>query len=196
MVATLVREQVSILFTIGGDGTLRGAAALCEEIARQGLKIGVVGVPKTIDNDIPLMDRSFGFHTAVSRAVEAIRAAHCEAFSHRRGVALVKLMGRDSGFIALHATIASGDVNLCLIPECDFEVETVLRYVEHRLETRNHCVIVVAEGAGQKNFGSTGERDPSGNVRFVDVGIELKVGIFVSCWGFLMFGCRSCWRRG
>jgi 6-phosphofructokinase 1 len=113
--------------------------------------------------------------TAVSRAVTAIESAHCEAFSQRRGVAIVKLMGRDSGFIALHATMASGDVNLCLIPECKFELDTVVAFVSKRLERRDHCVVVIAEGAGQECFGAgNGERDASGNVKFADVGVELK----------------------
>ncbi len=176
MVDCLVTEGVSVLFTIGGDGTLRGASAICEEIHRRKLCISVIGVPKTIDNDIPLTERSFGFATAVARAVSAISSAHCEAFSHERGLALVKLMGRDSGFIALEATIASGDVNLCLIPECKFDLDSVVAFVEHRLAIRNHCVVVVAEGAGQDCFGAgaEAERDASGNVRFVDVGVELK----------------------
>jgi 6-phosphofructokinase 1 len=111
----------------------------------------------------------------VSRAVTAIESAHCEAFSQRRGVALVKLMGRDSGFIALHATLASGDVNLCLIPECSFDLDTVIDLVDKRLERRDHCVVVIAEGAGQDCLGSgSGERDASGNVKFADVGVELK----------------------
>lgn len=126
MVDCLEREKISVLFTIGGDGTLRGANAVCDEISRRHLSVCVLGVPKTIDNDIPLMQRTFGFNTAVSRAVEAIASAHCEAFSHRNGVALVKLMGRDSGFIALEAAIASGDVNLCLIPEAPFDVDVVI----------------------------------------------------------------------
>ena len=178
MVDCLVREKVSILFVIGGDGTLRGGRAICQEISRRNLRISVVGVPKTVDNDVPLMERTFGFETAVARAVDAISAAHCEAFSQRDGIGLVKLMGRDSGFIALHATVASGEVNLCLIPECDFSPDRVVEYVEDRLARRGHCVIVVAEGAGQKCFrpppGSEQEFDASGNVRFVDVGLELK----------------------
>jgi 6-phosphofructokinase 1 len=177
MVDTLVKENVSMLFTIGGDGTLRGAKAICDEILFRSLPISVIGVPKTIDNDIPITERTFGFNTAVSRAVEAISSAHCEAFSHRRGVALVKLMGRDSGFIALNATMASGDVNLCLIPECKFDLDTIVDYIENRLRRRSHCLIVVAEGAGQDCFGAgaSGEKDKSGNTVFVDVGIELKV---------------------
>jgi 6-phosphofructokinase 1 len=133
-------------------------------------------VPKTIDNDVPLTERSFGFATAVARAVEAISSAHCEAFPHKKGLALVKLMGRESGFIALEATIASGDVNLCLLPECEFDVEVILRFIENRFERRNHCVVVVAEGAGQKCFGGDKEKDHdvSGNVKLVDVGIALK----------------------
>jgi 6-phosphofructokinase 1 len=175
MIATLQKENISILFAIGGDGTLRGAHALCEEILKRQLCISVVGVPKTIDNDIPLMERTFGFSTAVERAVGAIQAAHCEAYSQPNGVALVKLMGRESGAIACEASLASGDVNLCLIPEVDFDLDCVLHYVQQRLDCRSHCVVVVAEGAGQKLFADRNlGNDASGNARLGDIGGELK----------------------
>lgn len=175
MITTLERENVSILFTIGGDGTLKGSHALSEEILKRGLKISVVGIPKTIDNDIPLMDRTFGFSTAVERAVNAIQAAHCEAFSQPNGVAVVKLMGRDSGSIACEASLASGDVNLCLIPEVDFDLTCVTDYVQRRLDSRGHCVVVVAEGAGQKLFKDRNlGNDASGNARLGDIAGELK----------------------
>lgn len=174
MITTLQREKVSILFTIGGDGTLKGAKALSERILEKKLDISVIGIPKTIDNDIPLMEKTFGFNTAVERAVTAIESGHCEAWSHERGVAIVKLMGRDSGFIAVEASIASGEVNLCLIPEHCFDLDNVTDYVKNRLQARNHCLIVVAEGAGQHCFGALDEVDVSGNERFVDVGVELK----------------------
>ena len=175
MVDTLVRENVSILFTIGGDGTLRGAEAITTEIKMRKLLISIVGIPKTIDNDIPLMERTFGFSTAVSRAVEAIKSAHCEAHSHRNGISIVKLMGRDSGFVAASAAIASGEVNLCLIPECEFDLNCVTDYIRSRLAIRDHCLIVVAEGAGQHLFqADDSPKDKSGNTRFIDIGIELK----------------------
>lgn len=174
MVDTLERMNVGILFTVGGDGTLRGASALSAEIGRRGLKIAVVGVPKTIDNDISYIQRSFGFATAVSEAGRAISSAHIEARGARKGIGLVKLMGRESGFIAAYAALAYSDVNFCLIPEVPFTIEGFLKALEERLENRGHAVIVAAEGAGQDILKKTGERDASGNVRFQDVGIFLR----------------------
>jgi 6-phosphofructokinase 1 len=174
MVDTLDRMNLGILFAVGGDGTLRGAQAISEEIGRRGLKIGVIGIPKTIDNDISYVERSFGFETAVSRAVEAIDAAHTEAKGARNGIGLVKLMGRESGFIAVFASLARSDVNFCLIPEVPFSLEKLREAVRDRLMRSGHAVIVVAEGAGQQLMGETGERDASGNVRFKDIGLFLK----------------------
>jgi 6-phosphofructokinase 1 len=174
MVDTLDRMNLGMLFAVGGDGTLRGAQAIAEEITRRGLKISVVGIPKTIDNDISFVERSFGFETAVSMAVEAIDAAHTEAKGARNGIGLVKLMGRESGFIATFASLARSDVNLCLIPEVPFSLEKLCGFVEDRLRRRGHAVIVVAEGAGQELMESGAERDASGNIRFKDIGIFLK----------------------
>jgi 6-phosphofructokinase 1 len=174
MVDTLERMKIGILFTVGGDGTLRGASAICEEIERRRLKIAVIGVPKTIDNDISYIQRSFGFATAVSEAGRAITSAHIEALGARNGIGLVKLMGRESGFIAVYAALAYSDVNFCLIPEVPFTVERFLKALYARLEKRGHAVIVVAEGAGQDILEKTGERDPSGNIRFQDVGVFLR----------------------
>ncbi len=174
MVDTLERMNVGILFAVGGDGTLRGAGAIAQEVNRRNLKISVIGVPKTIDNDISSVDMSFGFVTAVSEARGAISAAHTEALGGRNGVGLVKLMGRDSGFIAAYASLATNHVNFCLVPEVKFTVEALLRALEERLKNRGHAVIVVAEGAGQDLVQGTGERDASGNVRFSDVGLYLK----------------------
>lgn len=174
MVDTLERMNVGILFTIGGDGTLRGAQAIAEEAGKRGLKIAVIGVPKTIDNDISAMQRSFGFETAVTEAGKAITSAHTEALGARNGVGLVKLMGRESGFIAAFATLAYNDVNICLIPEIPFTLEGLLQILEERLEQRGHAVIVVGEGAGQELMQSTQERDASGNVRFGDIGLFLR----------------------
>jgi 6-phosphofructokinase 1 len=174
MVDTLDRMNLGILFAVGGDGTLRGAQAIAEEIGRRGLKISVIGVPKTIDNDISYVERSFGFETAVSRAVEAIDAAHTEAKGARNGIGLVKLMGRESGFIAVFSSLARSDVNFCLIPEVPFGLEKLLEAVRDRLKRSGHAVIVVAEGAGQDLMGQTGERDASGNVKFKDIGLFLK----------------------
>jgi 6-phosphofructokinase 1 len=174
MVDTLERMNVGILFTIGGDGTLRGAQAIAEEIGRRNLKIGVVGIPKTIDNDISFVQRSFGFLTAVSEATTAIYSAHAEAEGARNGIGLVKLMGRHAGFIAAHATLANSDVNFCLVPEVPFTLEGFLAALKARLESRQHAVVVVAEGAGQELIETKGERDASGNIRLGDIGVFLK----------------------
>jgi len=176
MVDTLLSRGVGALFTIGGDGTLRGTSALAEEIARRNLAIPVVGIPKTIDNDIEWVDRSFGFVTAVEEAKRAISAAHVEARGALNGVGLVKLMGRQSGFIAAHATLSSSDVNFCLVPEVRFALEGdggLLRVLERRLERRHHAVIAVAEGAGQELMKATLAQDASGNARLGDVGSML-----------------------
>ncbi len=174
MVDTLERMNIGILFTLGGDGTLRGASAISKEIERRRLKIAVVGIPKTIDNDISYIQRSFGFATAVSEAGRAITSAHIEAKGARNGIGLVKLMGRESGFIAAYAALAYGDVNFCLIPEIPFTLESFLKALNERLGQKSHAVIVVAEGAGQDILGKTGERDASGNIRFQDIGVFLR----------------------
>jgi 6-phosphofructokinase 1 len=174
MVDTLERMNVGLLFTIGGDGTLRGAQAISEEVGRRGLKIGVIGIPKTIDNDISFVQSSFGFDTAVSESRTAIDSAHAEAIGARNGVGLVKLMGRESGFIAAYATMANSDVNFCLIPEAPFSLEGFLKALKERLKSRGHAVIVVGEGAGQDLMQGTGARDASGNVKFSDIGLFLK----------------------
>ncbi len=174
MVDTLERMNIGILFAIGGDGTLKGAQAIAEEIESRGLKIGVIGIPKTIDNDISHVDSSFGFDTAVSEARTAIYSAHNEAVAARNGIGLVKLMGRESGFIAAYATLSNNDVNFCLIPEKRFTLEGFLSALGQRLERRGHAVVVVGEGAGQDMVGLNGEKDLSGNVRFGDVGLFLR----------------------
>ena len=173
MVDTLERMNVGILFTIGGDGTLRGAQAIVEEIGRRGLKIGVIGIPKTIDNDISYVERSFGFETAVAESRTAIYSAHTEATGARNGIGLVKLMGRESGFIAAYAALANNDVNFCLVPEVRFTIEGFLGALKERLERRGHAV-VVGEGTGQDLVDISQERDPSGNIRFGDIGILLR----------------------
>jgi 6-phosphofructokinase 1 len=166
--------NVGLLFTIGGDGTLRGAQAIAEEIGRRGLKIGVIAIPKTIDNDISYVEASFGFETAVSESRTAIESANTEAEGARNGIGLVKLMGRDSGFIAAYAALANNDVNFCLIPEVLFTLEGLVKALKERLERRGHAVIVVGEGAGQNLMEGAGERDASGNIRFSDIGLFLK----------------------
>jgi 6-phosphofructokinase 1 len=174
MADTLERMNIGILFTIGGDGTLRGARALAEEIGRRNLKISVIGVPKTIDNDISHIQKSFGFETAVTESRTAIYSANMEALGARNGLGLVKLMGRESGFIAAHAALASSDVNYCLIPEVPFTMEAFMKTLKERLELRHHAVIVAAEGAGQDLMEKTNEQDASGNIRLEDIGIFLK----------------------
>ena len=174
MVDTLDRMNVGILFTIGGDGTLRGAQAISEEIGRRNLKIGVIGIPKTIDNDISYVQQSFGFETAVTETRTAIYSAHREATGAKNGVGLVKLMGRHSGFIAAYATLANSDVNFCLIPEVPFSLEGFLKALGKRLEDRGHAVVVVGEGAGQDLMEKVQGQDASGNIRLGDIGLFLK----------------------
>ena len=177
IVDTLESNNINILFTIGGDGTLRGAYAISQEIKARGLKIAVVGIPKTIDNDLAYIQTSFGFDTAVSLAVPVVRGAHVEAKNAINGIGLVKVMGRESGFIAVHTSLAQSDVNFCLIPENPFDLEGpngLLVNLKNRLESRGHAVILVAEGAGQDIMPATGKTDASGNVRFNDIGLFLK----------------------
>jgi 6-phosphofructokinase 1 len=174
MVDTLERMSIGILFTIGGDGTLRGGQAISEEARKRGMKIAVIGVPKTIDNDISYVQRSFGFETAVTEAGAAIISAHTEATGARNGIGLVKLMGRESGFIAAFAALAYNDVNFCLIPELPFMLDGFLEMLEERLEKKGHAVIVVGEGAGQDLMQKTQQRDASGNIRFGDIGAFLR----------------------
>ncbi len=177
----LRRREIGILFMIGGDGTLMAASKIADAIAERGLKIGVVGIPKTIDNDIYLVSRSFGFDTAVEVATHAIRSAHNEAEGYPNGIGLIKLMGRHSGFIAATATLAQQEVNFTLIPEVDFDLEGpggFLQALEARLKARSHAVVVVAEGAGQKFFkGAQTQRDASGNIKLNDIGLFLKKAI-------------------
>ena len=178
MVDTLERMGIGLLFTIGGDGTLRGAQSLFEEVSRRGLKIAVVGIPKTIDNDILLVEKTFGFETAFSIAIQAIRAAHTEAKGYPNGVGLVRLMGRHSGYIAATACLAEADVNCVLIPEVPFTLEGsggLVPWLKDRLQQRGHAVIVAAEGAGQRLLeAEPGATDPSGNRRLGDIGLFLK----------------------
>jgi 6-phosphofructokinase 1 len=174
MARTLADLKVGILFAIGGDGTLRGAQKIAEEAARQGLALSVIGIPKTIDNDVSFVQKTFGFETAVTEARRATYAAHTEAEAARNGIGLVKLMGRDSGFIAAYSVLVDSQVNFCLVPEVPFTLERFLAVLKQRLEGRGHAVIVVAEGAGQDLFEATGERDASGNIKYGDIGIFLR----------------------
>jgi 6-phosphofructokinase 1 len=177
MVKTLEDLRVGILFAIGGDGTLRGAQKIGDEAARRGLQLAVVGIPKTIDNDVSYVQRTFGFETAVTEARRAVYAANTEAEAARNGIGLVKLMGRDSGFIAAYSVLVTGQVNFCLVPEVPFTLDGLLSHLERRIERRGHAVIVVAEGAGQDLMARSGERDASGNVKYGDVGVFLRGAI-------------------
>lgn len=177
MVDTLEDMNVDILFVIGGDGTLRGAAEIVKEIQRRGLKKSVIGIPKTIDNDIMYLDKSFGFETAFAAAVQAVKCAYIEATGAVNGVGLVKLMGRDSGFIASFAALAGSNVDFVLIPEVPFDLDGprgLLEALRYRLLKRGSAVIVVAEGAGQHLMKASESTDASGNQRYGDIGLFLK----------------------
>lgn len=175
MLEFLKGRRINQLFVIGGDGTMRGAMELAEEAEKQNYVLSVIGIPKTVDNDILYIDRSFGFISAMSAAGSVVEIAHNEAKSQPNGIGLVKLMGRHSGFITCFAELASGNANFVLIPEVPFDFEGdkgFLKALEERLKHRGHAVILVAEGAGQEHLPSeTEERDPSGNVKLKDIGI-------------------------
>lgn len=149
----LLERSINQLYIIGGDGTHRAANIIDEECARRRLNIAIVGIPKTIENDVDLIDRSFGFTTSVEAAQAAILSAKTEARCNMpNGIGIVKLMGRSAGFIAVHATLASGDVDLCLVPEVGIQLEGpngILEFLQKRLAEQGHAVIVVAEGAGK-----------------------------------------------
>lgn len=180
LVDALERMNISILFCIGGDGTMRGAELITEEIERRSRKISVIGIPKTIDNDLMIIQRSFGFDTAIQEAVKVIQCAHVEAKGAPNGIGLVKIMGRQSGHIAASAALAQPDANFVIIPEVPFQLEGekgFLRVLEKRLRERHHAVILVAEGSGQDLFKKEGKShatDASGNVRLFDIGLYLK----------------------
>jgi 6-phosphofructokinase 1 len=184
MVDTLVARRIDVLFVVGGDGSLRGAQAIADEASRRGVPLAVVGIPKTIDNDIPWIDASFGFQTAFSRAAESIRAAHTEARSTAGGVGLIKLMGRHSGFIAAYAALACEEVDAVLVPEVPVVLDGprgLLAHLDRVLDAQDHAVVVVAEGAGQDLFPERpDDRDASGNRRLADVGGLLRDRITAS----------------
>ncbi|KAL6332757.1 hypothetical protein AAG906_015019 [Vitis piasezkii] len=181
IVNSIKDHEFDQVYVIGGDGTMRGAVTIFDEICRQKLNVSIAGIPKTVDNDIGIIDRSFGFQTAVEMAQQAISAAHVEAESAVNGIGLVKLMGRSTGHIALHATLSSRDVDCCLIPENEFYLEGkggLFEFLEQRLKQNGHAVLVVAEGAGQdmipRSDAQKKETDESGNPVFLDVGRWLK----------------------
>ncbi|CAN6456862.1 unnamed protein product [Victoria cruziana] len=190
IVDSIQDRGINQVYIIGGDGTQKGASSIYAEIESRGLKVSVVGIPKTIDNDIAVIDKSFGFDTAVEEAQRAINAAHVEAESGENGVGLVKLMGRNSGFISMYATLASRDVDCCLIPESPFYLEGpggLFEFMEHRLRENGHMVIVIAEGAGQnlieEHLRDMELKDASGNKVLLDVGLWLSHKIKVLLTG-------------
>ncbi|MBW2560449.1 MAG: ATP-dependent 6-phosphofructokinase [Deltaproteobacteria bacterium] len=179
MVDTLCEMNVNLFFCVGGDGTMRAAELIAEEIRKRNIKMGVIGIPKTIDNDLNLIDKTFGFDTAISIVVNAIQCAHVEAKGAPMGIGLVKIMGRESGHIVLNAALAQNDVNFALIPEVPFDLEGkngLFAALEKRLFERKHAVILVAEGAGQDLCTGSGQKqtDASGNRRLGNIGIYLK----------------------
>ena len=177
IVDCLERLHVNVLFVVGGDGSMRGAMRIATTVAERGLLIAVVGVPKTIDNDIPYIDQSFGFQTAFSQASDAIRAATVEAKSTANGIGLVKLMGRHSGFIACYAALARAGADVVLIPEVPFALDGergLLAHLRRRVAERGSATVVVAEGAGRDLVGQAEGSDASGNARLQDIGLYLR----------------------
>ena len=177
IIDTLVHYGVNILFTIGGDGTQRGCRDIVNKLKERNLPISVVGIPKTIDNDINMISRSFGFETAVEATLDIITNAHSEAKAYQNGVGLVRLMGRESGWIAASATLANSNVNFCLVPEVPFDLHGpngFLETLKNRLQLKKHAVVVVAEGAGQHLLKDQGGTDKSGNKRLNDIGMFLS----------------------
>ncbi len=180
IVDALERLNVSVLFVIGGDGSMKAASAIAKEVRRRNIRISVIGIPKTIDNDINFVPQSFGFDTAVDKATEAIGCAHVEAVGTPNGIGIVKLMGRESGFIAAQAALALREANFVLIPEAPFQLYGeggLLPALEARLRLRGHAVIIAAEGAGQHLLQRNEARDASGNPVLADVGSLLKNAI-------------------
>ncbi|GAB4847231.1 ATP-dependent 6-phosphofructokinase 5, chloroplastic [Ancistrocladus abbreviatus] len=177
IVDSMEERGINMLFVLGGNGTHAGANAIHDEVRKRRMKVVVVGVPKTIDNDILLMDKTFGFDTAVEEAQRAINSAYIEAHSAYHGIGLVKLMGRSSGFIAMHASLSSGQVDICLIPEVPFHLHGphgVLRHLKYLLDTKGSAVICVAEGAGQNLLEKTNAKDASGNIILRDIGVHIQ----------------------
>jgi 6-phosphofructokinase 1 len=177
-VDNLIKRGVNMIFAVGGDGTQRGGNALFQEAKKRGYALAVVGVPKTIDNDVPFVSRTFGYLTAVSEASKVLHNAHNEARSVENGIALVKLMGRHAGFVAAGATVANQDVNFVLLPELPFKLEGphgFLAALKERIMSRSHALVVVAEGAGQDLFASDElVKDDSGNIKSKDIGLFLR----------------------
>lgn len=180
IVDALERLNVSVLFVIGGDGSMKAASAIAKEVRQRNIRISIIGIPKTIDNDINFVPQSFGFDTAVDKATEAIGCAHVEAVGTPNGIGIVKLMGRESGFIAAQSALALREANFVLIPEAPFQLHGdggLLPALERRLKLRGHAVIIAAEGAGQHLLQQNEARDASGNPVLSDVGSLLRTSI-------------------
>lgn len=175
MVDALIKRGVNMLYIVGGDGTHRGAAAMEDEFIKRRFECSIIGIPKTIDNDIPMIDNSFGFGTAVSEAVRAVQAAFVESVGAPKCIGLVKLMGRRSGFVCLYAVCSSAIVDVALLPEMDVSLPKLLRHIKHLIDTKGHCVVVVAEGCGGTLMQvDASKKDAGGNIKLPDVGIYLK----------------------
>ncbi|KAL2347398.1 hypothetical protein Fmac_001398 [Flemingia macrophylla] len=191
----LEERGINMLFVLGGNGTHAGANAIHNECWKRQLKVSVIGVPKTIDNDILLMDKTFGFDTAVEEAQRAINSAYIEAHSAYHGIGIVKLMGRDSGFIAMHASLASGQIDICLIPEVPFNLHGpsgVLSYLKYLIETKGSAVVCVAEGAGQNLLQRTNATDASGNTVYKDIGVYILQEVHGAFAGFSGISVGTC----
>eukprot|EP00668_Euglena_longa_P040511 GGOE01053336.1.p1 GENE.GGOE01053336.1~~GGOE01053336.1.p1 ORF type:complete len:287 (-),score=93.68 GGOE01053336.1:146-1006(-) len=176
MVNNLLRLEVNVVFALGGDGTLKGASQLYDFIKKRGADISVVGIPKTIDNDVCYVQKTFGFETACNEAIRALKAGQAEARSAKHGVGLVKLMGRHSGFVASQAAIAFGAAHIVLIPENEVPLQTIFNLIAERFKRKKYCLVVVAEGFGQ-NLMNTSGTDASGNKKLGDIGLFLKQAI-------------------
>ncbi|XP_042396037.1 ATP-dependent 6-phosphofructokinase 5, chloroplastic-like [Zingiber officinale] len=177
IVDSIKAKAIDMVFVLGGNGTHAGAYAIHNECRKRKMKVTIIGVPKTIDNDIQLMDKTFGFDTAVEEAQRAINSAYIEAHSAYHGIGIVKLMGRSCGFIAMHASLSSGQIDICLIPEVPFKLEGpngVLQHLEHLIRTNGSAVICVAEGAGQEFLSKSNATDASGNAMLGDIGVYMQ----------------------
>lgn len=177
MLDNMMKLGVNVLFALGGDGTLKGASQLYDFVKQRGADIAVIGIPKTIDNDVCFVQKTFGFETACDEAVTALKAAQAEARSHKHGIGLVKLMGRHSGFVAAQASVAFGGAHIVLIPENEVSMETICQLIKQRFKKRKYCVIVVAEGFGENMMDAAAGVDASGNKKLGDIGLFLKSGI-------------------
>lgn len=177
----LAVNNIQQLYVVGGDGTQRGALKIANAAKQLNLDCTVAGIPKTIDNDVAYLDRSFGFESAVEQAVQAVRAATVEARCNKpNGIGVVKLMGRSAGFIASQAALSAGDVDLCLVPECPLVLQGptgCLPHLHRCVKEKGYGVVVVAEGAGEDVLGKSAEMDAGGNRKLPPIGEFMKTQI-------------------